>query len=121
MIGARRRPATAATGRREGRAGIAAGAARTARRGLWRLSRLVETAAWVVAAIIVATILLIDLGANQSNQIVKAVTDAGKFLAGPFKDMFKLHNHDWRVAVNYGIAAVVYVVAGGIIARLLRR
>jgi uncharacterized membrane protein YfcA len=85
------------------------------------VARLVQTVAWLVASVIVATILLIDLGANQGNQVVKAVTDAGKFLAGPFKNMFKLHNHDWRVAVNYGIAAVVYVVAGGIVARILRR
>jgi hypothetical protein len=116
MIGARRRPGTAGRG-----TGAAAGAARAARRGLWSLARLVQTVAWLVAAVIVATILLIDLGANGNNQVVKAVTDAGKFLAGPFKDMFKLHNHDWRVAVNYGIAAVVYVVAGGVIARMLRR
>ena len=77
--------------------------------------------ATVVAAIIVAGILLVVLEANRSNDIVNAVLDAARWLAGPFKDLFTIDNRKTEVAVNYGIAAVVYLAIGSVIARILRR
>ena len=46
---------------------------------------------------------------------------AAGWLAEPFDNLFKLDGHKENVAVNYGLAAVVYAVVGGFIARLLRR
>jgi hypothetical protein len=77
--------------------------------------------AWGVAAVIVAGILLVVLEANPTNGIVEAVTDAARWLAGPFKDMFSMDNAKTAVAVNWGLAAVVYLVVASLIARLLRR
>ena len=65
------------------------------------------------------TILLVVFEANRSNEIVEFVLDVGRFLAGPFKDMFNLDNAKTEVAVNYGLAAVVYVAVAGLITRLL--
>jgi len=92
-----------------------------ARKGAWGLARIVNLIARVIAAILVATILLVVLEANRSNEIVEAVLDAGRFLAGPFKDMFDLDNAKTQVAVNYGIAAVAYLAVAGVITRLLVR
>ena len=106
--------------RREGE-GRGAVVADGARRGAWGLARLVMLVAWGVAAVIVAGILLVVLEANPSNAVVEAVTDAARWLAGPFKDMFSLDNAKTAVAVNWGLAAVVYLVVASLIARLLRR
>ena len=75
----------------------------------------------VVALILVAGILLVLLGANHSNEIVKAVHSAAKFLAGPFDGLFKLDSHKATIAVDWGIAAVVWYGLARLIARLLLR
>ena len=85
------------------------------------LARLVTLVAAVVAAIVVIGILLVVLGANHSNTLVQAGTDAARWLAGPFRDLFTFDNHKTAVAVNWGIAAVVYLVVARVIARLLLR
>ena len=68
-----------------------------------------------------AGILLVVLEANRDNAIVEAVLDAARFLAGPFDDMFQPDERKEQVGVNWGIAAAVYLLVGGLIARLLRR
>jgi hypothetical protein len=85
------------------------------------LARVVTLVAAIVAGIVVIGILLVVLGANQSNELVKAVMDAARWLAGPFRDLFSLNGHKATIAVNWGIAAAVYLVVGRLIARLLVR
>ena len=89
--------------------------------GRLTLARLVHLAAILVAAIIVVGIVLVVLKANESNGIVNAIHDAAQFLAGPFKNLFNLSSHRAEVAVNWGIAAVVWYAIGRIIMRLLLR
>jgi hypothetical protein len=83
------------------------------------LARLIRLAAWILAAIIVAGILLIVLNANQSNSIVSHIHDAADSLVGPFDGMFKPHDHKLAITINWGIAALVYVVVGSLIAWLI--
>jgi len=97
------------------------GAGRAARRGAWALARLITTIAGLVAGAIVLGIVLIVLEANRSNGLVELVLDVARFLAGPFKNMFDLDERKIEIAVNWGIAAVVYVVVASVIARVLRR
>jgi hypothetical protein len=85
------------------------------------LARAVSIAGTIVAAIIVIAILLVVLGANGSNDIVKAVHDAGQWLAGPFQHLFDFKRHKVEVAVNWGIAAVVWFLLSRVIARVLMR
>ena len=85
------------------------------------IARLVRTAAWIVALVIVAGIVLVLLGANMGNVIVRDVHDAASFLAGPFKNLFSIKGHKANVAVNWGLAAVVYLLVGALIAGLLVR
>jgi hypothetical protein len=85
------------------------------------VARIVSLATAIVVGIIVIGIVLVLLEANRGNEVVNAILDAGKFLAGPFDNVFKLDSHKANVAVNWGLAAVVYSFVGGFVARLLRR
>jgi hypothetical protein len=75
----------------------------------------------VVVLIIVAGILLVVLKANPANSIVSQVYDWASSLAGPFDGIFSFRSASAAIAVNWGIAAVVYLLAGGLVARLVGR
>ncbi len=83
------------------------------------LVRVVSVVVSVIVLIIVAGILLVLLKANPGNSIVSEVHDWARSLAGPFDGMFSFHNAHTAIAVNWGIAAVVYSIVGGLIARLI--
>ena len=83
------------------------------------LARLVRLVAWLVVAIIVAGILLVVLKANPTNSVVSAVHDTAHALIGPFGGMFKLHKARMGVVVNWGIAALMYLILGYLVARLI--
>jgi energy-converting hydrogenase Eha subunit E len=106
-------------------AGRETGVTATARRGVGGgfllAARLVMLVTWVLVGIIVAAILLRVLEANPDNSIVSGVHDLGKTLVGPFKDLFKIDDAKLSIAVNWGLAALLYLAVGSIIARILRR
>jgi len=83
------------------------------------LARIVQLAVSIAVAIIVAGILLVVLKANPANSIVSEIHSWARWLAGPFDGMFSFHDANDAIAVNWGIAAVVYVFAGVVIVRLL--
>ena len=92
--------------------------AAVARASVARFFILLGTA---VAAVLVLGIVLVVLEANPSNDIVEAVRDAARFLAGPFDGLFTLDSNKAEKAVNWGIAAVVWYAIARLIARLLLR
>jgi uncharacterized protein involved in cysteine biosynthesis len=96
-------------------------AARGSARGAGLLARIVHLVVSVVVLIIVVGIVLVVLKANPTNSIVSEVHDWARWLAGPFDRMFTFDNARVAVAVNWGIAAVVYLFVGALIARLLGR
>jgi hypothetical protein len=83
------------------------------------LARCVNLIAGIVVLIIVAGIVLVLLKVNATNTIVSDVHDTARWLAGPFDGIFSFHNARVALAVNWGLAAVVYLIVGGLIARLL--
>ena len=89
--------------------------------GAGLLARVVQLVVSIVVAIIVAGILLVVLKANPTNSIVSEVHDWAHSLAGPFNGMFSFHSANTALAVNWGIAGVVYLIVGGLIARLIGR
>jgi xanthine/uracil permease len=104
---------------RAGRARATAGLG--ARRGLWGLARIVSLITSVVVGLIVIAIVLVLLEANRDNAIVDWLVGAGDDLTQPFHGVFQPDGRKAMVAVNWGLAAVVYALIGGFIARLLRR
>jgi hypothetical protein len=109
----------------KGKGGADRSMAQRGRAGLSRvpklLARLVALIGTVVALIIIAGILLFVLEANRRNGIVQAVNDATRWLVGPFDGLFDLKKRKVENAVNWGIAAAVWFVLAGIVARALRR
>lgn len=90
--------------------------------------RVVNAVAWVIS--LVTTVLVLVLAvhivfvafeANTANELVKTVGEWANDLAWQFKDVFQPANPKWEVAVNYGLAALVYLVIGRIVVSLVRR
>lgn len=85
------------------------------------LARLVRLATTVAVVLIAAGILLWVLSANRHNLAVSDVHRAGRWLVGPFHNVFQLKNGKVNLAVNWGLALVIYAIVGGFLARLLAR
>jgi hypothetical protein len=83
------------------------------------LARAIQLVVSVVVLIVVAGILLVVLKANPANSIVSEVHSWAHSLAGPFDGMFSFRSANTAIAVNWGIAAAVYLLVGGLIARLI--
>jgi hypothetical protein len=94
-----------------------AGAA-VARASLARAAILLTS---LIALVLILGIVLTVLEANRSNDIVQVVRDAAGVLSGPFDNLFKLDSNKAEKAVNWGIAAVVWLALGRLVARLLVR
>ena len=88
-------------------------------RGRLQLARIINLIASAVALVLIAGIALVLLKASPSNEVVKAVEDAARWLAGPFDGMFSFAKHRTEVAVTWGIAAVVWFLLGRLIARIV--
>jgi succinate dehydrogenase hydrophobic anchor subunit len=82
-------------------------------------ARLLRAAASAVVLLIVVAIVLFDLKANGSNSVVKAIHDGANFFASPFTDLFHTHGVRKSLTINWGIAAVVYAIAGAIVAAII--
>lgn len=87
----------------------------TARLGL---SRAISVVTSVVVLLIVVGILLVVLEANPGNDLVSLVTDVAETLVGPFERLFTLDERKTEVAVNWGIAALAYLVVGRLLAAI---
>lgn len=85
------------------------------------LATIVDVITALVTIVIVLGILFVLLNANAKNSIVKDVHDVAKFLVGPFDGLFTPKDRKLGIAVNWGIAAAVYLLIGRLIASLLRR
>jgi hypothetical protein len=112
----------ARSGRRVGRTHVAAA------RGAWAvgsvmvmIARVIRLITGIAAAIIVAAIVLRLLGANPSNTLVRDIHDVAQTLVGPFKNLFSINNAKLSIVVNWGLAALAWLIVGGLIARLIAR
>lgn len=90
-------------------------------RVLAAIARAVFVITAVVAALIALGILFVVLEGNEDNSIVSASIDAAEFLAGPFDELFTPDSRKLGVGVSWGIAAVVYLVVGHLLAGLIKR
>jgi hypothetical protein len=83
-----------------------------------RLGSVVALAAVVVALIIGAAICLAVFAPHTGGPLVRWLHSAGAWLTQPFQGL--VHRANDQMTVNWGIAAAVYLVAGLVIARLMR-
>ena len=73
----------------------------------------------VIVSVIALGIAFVTLKASPSNTIVSHIHNWAKWLVGPFDGMFHLHSARGTVALNWGIALVVYLVIGSLLARIV--
>lgn len=85
------------------------------------LAQLVRYAFLAAVALIVAAIVLKLAEANPDQWLVAALLDAGYWLAGPFREIFTFDDAKLQIAVNFGIAAIVYWVVGSVLVKLIDR
>jgi len=83
------------------------------------LARMVRMLTTAVVAVIVIGIVLHVLDANAGNAFVSAVHDVSGWLVTPFKGIFSFKDNDLQIAVNWGLAALVYAIVGGFLSRVL--
>ena len=81
---------------------------------------LVFMAAVVIVVIIVAHIVFVLLNANVGNDIVGHDADWAAWLSTWFLNLFTPDSHNWNVVLNYGTAALFYLVVGGILRRVIK-
>lgn len=84
------------------------------------LSAFVWLAAWTITLVLLFGIALTWGGANQANNVVHVVMRAGTWLASPFGDVFRNDDARKQLTENWLFAAGVYLVAGRVLAWLLR-
>jgi len=85
-----------------------------------RTARLVGLATGVAVGLIVVAIVLRAVGASTHAEIVRRIVDAGRWLTTPFHGLFSVHG-DWHYILNWGLAALVYLVIGRMIAGAMAR
>jgi uncharacterized protein YggT (Ycf19 family) len=89
--------------------------------GMTLIARLIRLVVGIVVLLIVVAILLRVLSANPGNVVVRDIHDVAGTLVGPFKNLFSIKGPKLGMAVNWGIAALVYLIVGSFIARLIAR
>jgi hypothetical protein len=82
-------------------------------------ARVVGFVGGLFALIEVVYILLVTLGANQASGFFNFVKSIAEPLALFFPGLFTFVNKTWETIVNYGLAAVFWLVVAAIIARLV--
>lgn len=98
--------------------------ARTAaarRRAVGMLVTAVSIATTLVVLVLAVHIVFVAFEANTANDLVRWFGDRATDLCWQFKDVFQPEDHKVEVAVNYGLAALVYLVIGRILVNLIRR
>jgi hypothetical protein len=85
------------------------------------IARLIRTLTWLAVLLIALGILLWVLSANQHNTIVSDIHDAAKWVTGPFHGIFSVKGPKLHLALNWGLAAVVYLIVGHFLASLAAR
>ncbi|HEX5852401.1 MAG TPA: hypothetical protein VFY36_04860 [Solirubrobacteraceae bacterium] len=106
-----------------GRAGEAgASVVGAAGSGVLMIARLVRMLVGLIVLLIVLAIVLRDVDANARNTIVKGIHEGANFFAGAFTGLIEFNGHPKRaITINWGIAAIVYLIAGAVVAGFIAR
>lgn len=85
------------------------------------LARLIRMLTTIAVALIAVGILLFVFSANPHNVIVSDLHTAAHWVVGPFHNIFHVKGAKANLAVNWGLALVIYALVGSFLARLLSR
>lgn len=83
--------------------------------------RFIAAIGVVLAVIIVMHIIFVLVNANPGNAIVNTDATWASYLAAWFKDLFTPSSYKLAVVLNYGLAAVFFIVVGRLLGGLISR
>jgi hypothetical protein len=85
------------------------------------LAGVVRWAGLAFAVILVVHVLLTVGHANPDNGITTFFANTAEPLALAFKNLFTPENPELQVLVNYGLAALFWLIVSSVLSRLIRR
>lgn len=85
------------------------------------LAGIVRWAGLLIAVVLVLQVIFVVGSANPANAIVSWVRGWAEIFALGFGDLFEPGDAKLRVLVNFGIAALFWLIVSGIAARIIRR
>lgn len=85
------------------------------------VANLVRAITGTIVTIFVLHVLFTVLQANQGNDFVSFIYSAAKVFVLGLGDVFTPHDATAGVVLNYGLAALVYLVIGQLVVKMLRR
>jgi hypothetical protein len=91
------------------------------RGGAYALARVLNTIGLAVVAVIVTYILLTLLEANPGNTVARLVRELAGYFDLGLANLFLVDDPKWLVGVNYGVAALIWLVCTTVVVRLVRR
>ncbi|MDN5915501.1 MAG: hypothetical protein L0I76_10415 [Pseudonocardia sp.] len=93
----------------------------TARRGAGFLASLLRIVGMVIVAILVVHIVLTLLDANPANFVTQFVAKWSSMFNLGLGNLFTPDQPKMAVTLNYGVAAIVWLVVTTLVVRLVRR
>jgi hypothetical protein len=93
----------------------------TARRGASLLASVLRVIGLLIVAVLVVYIVLTLLDANPANTFAMAVEDLAEYFNLGLSNLFLPADPKLAVALNYGVAAVIWYVITAVVVRLVRR
>jgi hypothetical protein len=85
------------------------------------VAAVIMAVAAVIAVILVLHIIFVLLDSNGSNTIVHTVGSWSWHLAAWFRGLFTTGSANWNTVLDYGLAALVYLFVGSLLAKLVER
>jgi hypothetical protein len=93
----------------------------SARSGVYALSRVLNTIGLAIVAVIVIYIVLTFLEANPENTVAVLVRQLAEYFNLGLANLFLVEDPKWMIGLNYGVAALVWLVITTVLVRLIRR
>jgi hypothetical protein len=88
-------------------------------RDMSALANVVRTVTLAAVWLIVVALVLVLLDADPAKAVVSGIGEAGSWLTVPFHGVFDMGAERADLAADWGLAALVYGIAGGTVSRLL--
>jgi len=107
-----------AVARANGKNGVVAA---TMRRAAYAVAGVLNTIGLAIVAVIVLHIVLTLLDANPENTAARLIRELAEFFDLGLANLFLLAEPKAQIAVNYGVAALIWLVVTTVVVRLVRR
>ena len=91
------------------------------RSGAYALAQVLNTIGLAIVAVIVIYILLTFLEANPGNTAATLVRELAEYFNLGLANLFLIDDPKWLIGVNYGVAALIWLVITAVLVRLVRR